>query len=103
MMFVGVIVGRGVAVGAAVTVGMRIGGGVRLPLDRKVSATATRTTTAVISSIRSEGGDGSGLLAGAVVGGCTSGIAPTACMESSKVAFTWSVSSFGCKPIMVPN
>src|SRR4051812_24138910 len=85
MMLVGVIVGCGVTVGAAVTVGMFIGVGVRLPLDRKVSATATRTTTSAIISIRNDGGAGRGRLAGGVDGGATSGIAPTACMEASSV------------------
>src|SRR5215212_10127352 len=101
MMVVGVTVGRGVTVGAAVTVGI-IGGCVRLPLGRKVRAIATRTTTAVIISIRRDGGGGSGLLAG-VDGGATSGIAPTACMDASSVACTASASSLGRTPMIVPS
>src|SRR5215212_6118814 len=87
IMLVGVSVGRGIRVGAAVTAGRFIGVGVRLPFDRKVSTTAIRTTTAAIISIRKDGGGGSGRLVG--VEDITSGIAPTACMEASSVAWTW--------------
>src|ERR1700712_4155835 len=101
-MIVGVALGDGVTVGAAVLVEMTCGAGVSPP-ERNVNPITTITSTTAIISIRKDGNGGRGRLVGAVAGGCTSGIAPTTCIDASSVACTWPASSFGLRPMIVPN